>query len=358
MAYIGVIFIADWVIASYKRLTKGEYVIVLCIVATIAIFGLAPGVIVGMLLTVALFLITFSRVEVIRHERTGESRRSRVKYETAQQVILQNSGHQVLLFQLQGFLFFGTASQLLERIRAALSGADIRFIVLDFERVSGVDSTAISSFLKLQKDANQQGFKLVLSGLDSTSGYTIDQQYTSAGFELPARFDELDSALESIERQQLIDHSLPGDAHRIGINEYLQQVVPEATNIDGIVELLERCELKVGDYLIQQGELATEMFFIESGAITARIEFEDGRRVRLETMGQGVVGELVFYLGNKRTAAVVCEEDLVVYRLTRDRLDEIQSQHPEHASTIHLILAKLLSERTTHLIKQVAALQE
>lgn len=357
VAYLGVLFIVDWVISSYKRLGKGEYLIVLCIVATIALFGLASGVIIGLLLTVALFLITVSRVDVIRHQMSGENRRSRVKYKTVEQAFLQEKGPQILLFELQGYIFFGTANQLLERIRTAVSEDERRFIVLDFERVSGVDSTAVSSFLKLQKDAIKNNIKLVLSGLDNISSTMIEQQFISANFGKPIQFDDIDGALESIERQQLLEAKFPDSVKHQSVVEFLQQVAPEASNLESMLGLLDRLEMKRGDYLIQQGELATEMFFIESGSITAQLEHGDGRCVRLETMGQGVVGELAFYLGNKRTAAVVCNEDVIVYRLTRDKLAEIQNLHPKQASNIHLILAKLLSERTTHLIKQVAALQ-
>ena len=330
----------------------------LCIVATIALFGLAQGVIVGMLLTVALFLVSFSRVDVIRHQLTGEHRHSRVKRNSAENQYLQSNGHQVQLFQLQGYLFFGTANQLLETIRTTVNNTETRFVVVDFERVSGVDSTAISSFLKLQKDADTYNITLIFVGLNDTSSNMIVQQFITANLNKPIQFDTIDTALESIEQQQLANSGLPHGTSQLSLNEYLQQIVPKANNIDRILALLERCELKAGDYLIRQGELATEMFFIESGTITAQIEHEDGSKVRLETMSHGVVGELAFYLGNKRSAAVFCNEDLVVYRLTRDQLENIESQHPNEASTIHLILARLLSERTTHLVAQVNSLQK
>ena len=358
VAYIGTLFIADWIFASYKRLPLSEYLVVLCIVATIALFGLAQGVIVGMLLTVALFLVSFSRVDVIRHQLTGEHRHSRVKRNSAENQYLQSNGHQVQLFQLQGYLFFGTANQLLETIRTTVDNTDTRFIVVDFERVSGVDSTAISSFLKLQKDADTYNITLILVGLNDASSNMIVQQFITANLNKPIQFDTIDTALESIEQQQLANSDLPHGTSQLSLNEYLQQVVPNANNIDRILALLERCELKAGDYLIRQGELATEMFFIESGSITAQIEHEDGSKFRLETMSHGVVGELAFYLGNKRSAAVFCNEDLVVYRLTRDQLENIEVQHPNEASTIHLILARLLSERTTHLVAQVNSLQK
>ena len=91
VAYIGTLFIADWIFASYKRLPLSEYLVVLCIVATIALFGLAQGVIVGMLLTVALFLVSFSRVDVVRQQLTGEHRHSRVKRNSAENQYLQLS---------------------------------------------------------------------------------------------------------------------------------------------------------------------------------------------------------------------------------------------------------------------------
>ena len=358
VAFIGTLFIADWVFDSYRKLTKSEYLVVLCIVATIALLGLAQGVIVGMLLTVALFLVTFSQVDVIRHQMTGKHRRSRVKRTSAEHNWLLQTGHQTQLFQLQGYLFFGTANQLLESIRATINGTDTRYIVIDFERVPGVDSTATSSFLKLQKDAGNQNINVVFASLDNKSRELLEQQFRTAGVTLPDQFPNIDAALESIEKRQLSNGSAAAPAKAKSLNEYLYEVVPEANNIDTMLGLMERCELKAGDYLIHQGDLATEMFFIESGSITAQIEHANARAVRLETMGHGVVGELAFYLGNRRTAAVVCNDDVPVYRLTRDRLSEIENNHPKEASTLHLILAKLLSERTTHLIAQIAALQK
>ena len=149
-----------------------------------------------MLLTVALFLISFSRVDVIRHQLTGEHRRSRLKRNSAENNFLQSHGHQVQLFQLQGYLFFGTANQLLETIRATVNNTDTRFVVVDFERVSGVDSTAISNFLKLQKDADNYNITLILVALDDTSSNMIEQQFITAGLNKPIRFDTIDTALE------------------------------------------------------------------------------------------------------------------------------------------------------------------
>jgi SulP family sulfate permease len=100
------------------------------------------------------------------------------------------------------------------------------------------------------------------------------------------------------------------------------------------------------------------MFFVESGQVTARIEGNDGGAVRLETIGGGrAVGELGFYLGRRRSAAVVADETSSVYRITRDDLQRLQQEHPDAASTFHLIIVRLLSERAVHQTDAVDARQ-
>ena len=50
----------------------------------------------------------------------------------------------VLTLELQGYIFFGTSNLLLNRIRSRLTGCvrvRPRFVVLDFRRVTGIDSS-------------------------------------------------------------------------------------------------------------------------------------------------------------------------------------------------------------------------
>ena len=81
--------------------------------------------------------------------------------------------------------------------------------------------------------------------------------------------------------------------------------------------------------------------------------------MRLETMKSGrVIGELGFYLGQKRTAAVIADEPSTVYLLSSKNLAEMEKNSPEVASYFHQLIIQLLAERTTHLIRTVAALEK
>jgi CRP-like cAMP-binding protein len=75
-------------------------------------------------------------------------------------------------------------------------------------------------------------------------------------------------------------------------------------------------------------------------------------------MGGGrAVGELGFYLDRRRSAAVVADETSSVYRVTRDDLERLQHEHPDAATTFHLIIVRLLSERAVHQVDAVDARQ-
>jgi SulP family sulfate permease len=73
--------------------------------------------------------------------------------------------------------------------------------------------------------------------------------------------------------------------------------------------------------------------------------------------GGRVVGEIGFYLNKPRTAAVVTDEPSTIYRLSMQTLKQMEQNDPEAASAFHQGIIRLISERLTHLINAVDALQ-
>jgi SulP family sulfate permease len=83
-----------------------------------------------------------------------------------QQRILREQGEQVHILELQGYLFFGTATNLLKQTQARLDDAAralVRFLVLDFRRVTGIDSSAVFSFTKLLHLAEARDMTLIVT---------------------------------------------------------------------------------------------------------------------------------------------------------------------------------------------------
>ena len=74
-------------------------------------------------------------------------------------------GGDVQILRVNGFLFFGSANGLLERIRKRVEAGPLRFLVIDLRRVTGVDSSAVVAFVKVIGLAQAHGFELVLTGV-------------------------------------------------------------------------------------------------------------------------------------------------------------------------------------------------
>lgn len=156
---------AERVLAS---LTAGGVIGVIEVVLASSFAALIFGVALGLVLAVVLFAVSYSRTDLVRQTVSGSVLRSNADRPPAEREALRVLGERVHILQLQGFVFFGTASSLLERIRERASDAGeppMRYLVLDFRRVSGVDSSAVLSFRKAVQLARAQGFELVLTAV-------------------------------------------------------------------------------------------------------------------------------------------------------------------------------------------------
>lgn len=359
LLYLGLSFLLDWVIVTWSRLPKIDYAILLLILVVIASVGFLPGVVVGLVAAVILFAVNYSRTDVVKFSLSGADYRSRVTRPLDQRQILDAAGDQVTILRLQGFLFFGTAQSLLDRMREQLLQADrpsIRYLLLDFSHVTGLDSTAMISFAKLKQLAQAREMAVLVTNPMPT----VQQQLVSGGFTESAtvrHFATLDHALEWCENQLLQEAGHTQQEAR-PLRQQLVELLAESAAVETLLPYLEREEITPGSFLMRRGDPPDALYFVESGQVTAQMEGADGQPLRLETMmGGRVVGELGFYLGSERTADVVVDVPSVVYWLTRQSLHLMEQQNPEAASTLHHLITRLLAERVTHLIRVVEAIQ-
>ena len=355
LVYLGLSFLWQWVIEAYSRLPRVDYLIVLVILVIIATVGFLQGVIVGIAATVTLFVVSYSRMSIVKHELSGSTFKSRVTRNAEDRAMLESIGDQAYFLQLQGFIFFGTANGLLERVRDRVRETATRYVVIDFRQVIGLDSTALLSFSKMRQLSRDSGFTLVFSGLSPK----LRRQFDHGGLvEEPnvLRYaQDIDRAAEwcedelcSINAADLTDRTL---------TDYLLKIVPGPAT-ERLLGYMERRDVPAGDYIIRQGDNATQLFFVESGQLTAQLEPPGAPTVRLETMQGGrAVGELGFYLGTQRSAAVVADRASVLYSLSQATLTRVEADDPEAAYAFHRIIIHLLGERVLHLVRAVDILQ-
>jgi len=99
-----------------------------------------------------LFVINYSRLTITKRVSSGAYHHSNVLRTSEEMDMLEAEGEQTYILELQGLIFFGTANKLLNQIRDRIdhpTSKAVRFVILDFRLVSGLDASAVLSFAKL-----------------------------------------------------------------------------------------------------------------------------------------------------------------------------------------------------------------
>ena len=368
---LGLSFLMEWVYKAWFKFPRTDYLIIIAILFVIATVGFLQGVMLGIALALILFVVNYSRVNVIKHALTGETYQSRVIRGRTQRQLLADKGNEIQILQLQGFIFFGTANNLLNQVRQRLEAADLpplRYAILDFRQVTGVDSTAALSFAKMQQLAEARQVALVfttpiiedpLPGQDDSVANLCAELEDSEKAE-PERlvriFPDLDHGMEWCEDQILLNAGIdPLEGHE-SLRVQLRSLLPDDTTLDRIVSYFERLEVDAGYCLMKQGDPPDDLYFIEAGQVTAQLQFPDRPPLRLETVrGGAVVGEIGFYLNQPRSAAVFTDEPSTLYRLSAQALQRMEQNDLEAAAAFHQAVIRLVSERLTRSLNTVNA---
>lgn len=360
LLFMGFGFLVEWVIDGWSKLTHTDYAIVLLILVVIGGTDFLIGVGVGLVAMIILFVMKYSRINVVRHALSGAEMSSNVQRSTYHQRVLRELGQGVYILELQGFIFFGTGNVVLERIRARLSddtGPEVRFVVLDFRRVNGLDTSAAMSFIKAKQLTEALGITLLLTNVTEE----IQRQFEVSGLSEDEGglrvFTDLDHGLEWCENQLLEIGMVTMMIMPTTLRAQLTSGGFSKDDTARLTEFLEKTQFEQGEHLIRQGEQADDLFFIEFGEGVAYLELEGGARVRLRTIDPGtVVGEMALYLGTTRIESVIANTRIIAYRLTQEALSTMRESEPELAATFHEYIVRLLSERlinTTRVLEAV-----
>jgi SulP family sulfate permease len=362
LVWIGSALLSEWLVRSYRRLSIWEYLVIVLIFVVIAFFGFAWGLLVGIVAAFMLFIVEYGRVDIVRLFVTGKDYQSSIDASEERRQTLSTHGDAILILRLQGFLFFGTAERLRQRVerRAVDSGRQTEFVLIDFRRVTGLDSSTVLSFIRLAQTATRENFTIVFTGVNESSRATMLRGGLDVGDDSPIRFvGDLDAGLKQCE-DALIARALPGyrpDAPR-PLESHLGDILDDEATAAKVAAYCERITLPAGRILIEQDTPSADIFFVEHGHASVTVASPGHAPVRLATVGPGaILGEVAFYLGEKRSASVIAEEDMVVWRFSRESIERLQQELPEVGLRFHEGIAAMLAKRltrTNHLVRLLA----
>lgn len=362
LLFMGLSFLVEWVFDARAHLPRIDYLLVLMILLAIASIGFLEGIAIGVLAAVVMFVVSYSQINAVKHTLSGETYHSKVERPLAHRQMLQKKGGEIFILRLQGFIFFGTAQKLLDRIKERLNNTEpprLHYVILDFRQVVLLDSSAVFSITRMKQLAEAHKIHMVWTNLSPAivqlleKGGLIDK--TDDSFII---LPTLDHGLEWCENQIL---AYQGITDLTGVIEKIERqlklAIPDLEDVKRLTQYLEKRAVNQGEYLMRQGDRPDEMYFIEAGLVTAQLELPDEKIMRLRSMRGGTtVGEMGMYLGNTRTASVVAERTSIVYRLSKKALKEMEKKDPEVAALLHQWIASLLAERLAENNRTIEAL--
>ncbi|MFM8320593.1 MAG: SulP family inorganic anion transporter [Chloroflexota bacterium] len=358
--FIGIDFLSVWLYQTWFNMPPQEYAIVVFIALLINTLGFLQGVGIGLGLAVLMFVVQYSRTPTVRRSVTRLSYRSCVERTRLDNLLLQRHGDWLYFLELQGYLFFGSANQILEQIRAYLESQTLecppRFILLDFRLVSGLDSSAGFSFTKIKRLVQARGIELLITHPKPEIEKRLQKDLPPDCFRY---FPDLDHGIEWCENEMLAAIEKDGQPARCdSLFEQLVATLAHPEQVQILQQYLKPRFLNSGELVIVQGSEQCGLYMIESGQVLVQTRLADGTTLRLRALGAGAFfGEIGLYSGQPATADVVTAQPTHLYMMTAGDLLQLEKDAPGVAAALHRFVAVYMSERLAKSTLTIEALR-
>lgn len=330
--------LAQWWAGERSRDLWLSLGVVALVFATTIWRGFAAGVALGLLLSIVVFFVRMNRT-LVHHRCTAAARPSRRVYPAAVEKRLQPLRERVMLFELEGALFFGSGERL--QAEADTLPPDCRGLVLDLRRVASIDETGAVALQQLGLRLRRRGVELLLAGLAPGSAQAQALQ-SYAGTE--SGWPDADRAVEAAERLLLGGAALPGEVP-LAESSLLQGL--DAAQRETLAALMPQRRLAAGEPLFQQGDAADGLYVLTRGSISIFSRPDaSGRTQRYLSISPGMIfGETAMLDGAGRSAGAVADAEATVHALSQHDLDWLARQQPELALQLYRNIAVHLSQR-------------
>jgi len=350
--YVGLDFVQTWLLDSRKRMTDIEYCLLVAIACTIVVWDVITGVALGIAVAMLLFTITYTRLRCIYLRQTGQSLRSKVERPAIQEEILASHDDLLLLFRLQGYLFFGSAETVGETVRREIQAQRFVFevpltLILDFHSVVGIDSSAAMAFAKIFDAARARGVSIMLIHLSSGIEAILRRSIGSDVMEEVSVFPDQDAALEV--RENFILELHRSAAPPQNASDALSGSGIDAADIKDVMSYLKRQSVSAAEVVFRKGEKAESMLIVDSGEFEIYVDTPDGNGIRLRKVVAGsILGEMGIYLGAQRTASVRATTDGCIMVLDKEALTRMHAERPALALKFNRFIIGVLAGRLSH----------
>jgi SulP family sulfate permease len=297
------------------------------------------AVFIGIVLAVFLFVVRMSRSNIRKLYRCDNVRSRRYR-DPAELAVLHAQGASVLVIELQGALFFGSAERLAQIVeRETAQGTTT--LLLEMRRITEIDSTGARILGDVDAALAARGIKLalVLSTRTETAARLADI------FHAPDRFfPDIDRAIERAE-DDLLRQTATGPASEWPLERLPLVSDFTADQIERLRGWLEPAAWLAGEVVFRSGDPGSSLYLVTQGRASVHIQHDDGD-IRLATFAPGAVfGELALLDRGPRSATITADEDLKAFGLSEASFAVLCQQQPDLAIKLLTALGRELSVR-------------
>ncbi len=328
LASSGISLAYSW-LKQLNTFSRIDVVLSTLVLLGIIAFGVLTGIVIGVLAAVVVFVYNYGRISPVRNVHRMSSIESNIDRPTTHRALLLKHDDEVAVLELQGYLFFGSVRSVAERVSDLIDDS-LRYLILDFRGVRGVDASVLSGLLGVERRAASSGVRVVWTHVRDE----IAQQLESVVGGDRHFEDDVDRALEWVEGEILASE---GD---------LLDAVIDIEWIDAVAAFGVRMQLEPDEVLVDVSDQSGRVFVVESGTLSAWGEASSGAPIRYRQVGPGsLLGEIAFTTGAARSASVIADTAAVVVGIDRAEMERMVEDAPALARQTEHVIAVRLAER-------------
>ena len=350
-------------LSATRRLNKDiliDFLITVCVTLITIFANLIVAVFIGMAIASALFVYKTGR-SMVKGLYFGNHLHSRCMRDSQQIEILERKGNQIVVLALQGPLFFGSTENLAEQIKNLMK--QCRYLIIDFKRVTDIDSTGAKILLRLKDRIEGSGNHLFLSNLISNQKMWLflDMMDVANAFNAKHLYPDTDTALEYAENLLLSEEKTElgaGEMSDLSKHSLFEGFSKE--DLAKITTAFKKSVYRKGDSVFAENDNDRDLYILTKGLMTVKIHLpERDHNKRLFTYSPGTIfGEMSFLDGSPRSATVWARIDSETLCLTHNAFQRLLETDPELATKISLNIAKEISQRLRRTSDQLRQIED